>query len=1383
MKNEFKFEKHEKLGLPGGANEIDLHMQGMMSLLGYRDDSPFRNRPFIDIHTPNGTIDMSNTGIPLMANGKLLPAYSGIHQFDSNVVREIPLAQYGGEKDRWGRPKGSKWYGFNPQTKQYEYFNLPKEEKPIVSINSLPRTKDKSDNIQSLSKEIEQAGDSKQRYYNERTSLIPYIQQQYNVDKKRATEIAYDPNFDTKSFSRNIPQNSPDGIKQVEAQSAGSRAMDYITNPLDAFAYSVRTGDASNMPANYRQLKARGEGLQGNTVGDFLNSYNPIDAIDDTRTNVAEGDYLSALYNASRLTGMGYGAAGKKLFNQADDFLKSDKVYDFVTKHKIINNDPNLTQAGFNPFSNLFNKTKTDTSKNILSEYKNIEQLRLANKIKNYDNNHFSELFPDKQLFEQTKKEASELLNKYRSEFTQKFGKGTDEEVLLYGAHKDLENLPTTENFLTDDAFAHSTGLNTNLTNQQKFLGDAYQLEFSGYFNKNPQTGGNKSFADYLSNQFEPVITSNKINKPVQVKRTSNFNRPVKTIRDDQELMLNYDDLIEGDVIYPEHNWSTTSDLESAVWGSNNPSSKVARINLPQGQSTFRPNMYKGSQYANEEELVLPSKLGYKVSGINLQGYGDNNPRYIFDVVDSYKEGGEYEELELDDDAIKFYKNQGYTVEVLDNDSNKYQYAGETDVPQETPQEVIPEQIPPVEVTPQQVTPQQVPVQNNTNVVSQQGWDYKKEGDQYLAKRSGTNNWIVAKGKALDAIKNQVYNEPTSVTEQTGQPITPTLEENTPGAPGRVVGKTEPGYQVNKNLGEGYLPVMTQVPTEEMCSTEGKCSYNVSKKMGNLLGGIAKGGSGALWAEDAWFNKRDILDKKGDLVYETKQRNPNQMPQVPKDVWSKLQVGDYVQLDRVDTPSSKKYAADNRRPGNEGIEHLGFIVGKDADGVPLIWHGSEKGKAYIKRINEPITLDDHKGLSAYQVSSIVRSPALKDIPKEELEKIQELDYYKPFDKNKKLVLKNNATPSQKEAALSYNKEQHKLKDLGYAQDDILKVGQLLVGGIMGMESEGDTSSGRYVKQAAAYTAKDILGVKKAFDRDEASWGVYQMKANYNFKNEDGSLSKVGEKLKSLGIDPDDIFDNLKNQTIAGSVILLDNYDKLKKDKNYNPETDTYRYKGKDIPASYILAKSWSSGADWQTREKYEEFLKNLDIDYSKGALQKASESVGIQGALGVEKDLSIVNQNIDQINRQRIEQADYYKKQKLKQEQKNQQKLNKIEQQLPGTMYDLNFTNVSETTKQQPILPYDFTKPDLIKKAKASASTLKNYKEVRRADGLHQFYTDSSGRKIEKTFDDNGNLKWTKIDGIVKRQTGGESNFVETMMDDDAIRYYKKLGYNIEIIE
>ena len=68
-----------------------------VSTMGYRDDSPYRNRESIDIHSPNGLIDMSETGIPILANGRYLPPYSGMHQFEPGVVREERVMKDGGQ--------------------------------------------------------------------------------------------------------------------------------------------------------------------------------------------------------------------------------------------------------------------------------------------------------------------------------------------------------------------------------------------------------------------------------------------------------------------------------------------------------------------------------------------------------------------------------------------------------------------------------------------------------------------------------------------------------------------------------------------------------------------------------------------------------------------------------------------------------------------------------------------------------------------------------------------------------------------------------------------------------------------------------------------------------------------------------------------------------------------------------------------------------------------------------------------------------------------------------------------------------------------------------------------------------------------------------------
>ena len=41
---------------------------------------------------------MSQTGIPLFANGQYLPPYSGMHDMGTENVREIPVAKKGGQK-------------------------------------------------------------------------------------------------------------------------------------------------------------------------------------------------------------------------------------------------------------------------------------------------------------------------------------------------------------------------------------------------------------------------------------------------------------------------------------------------------------------------------------------------------------------------------------------------------------------------------------------------------------------------------------------------------------------------------------------------------------------------------------------------------------------------------------------------------------------------------------------------------------------------------------------------------------------------------------------------------------------------------------------------------------------------------------------------------------------------------------------------------------------------------------------------------------------------------------------------------------------------------------------------------------------------------------
>lgn len=71
-------------------------MNDLISILGYSKNSPFKGNPYLDIHTPDGLIDMSDTemdliGIDNKGNKKKMKAGAkNPYKFEGNIVREIP---------------------------------------------------------------------------------------------------------------------------------------------------------------------------------------------------------------------------------------------------------------------------------------------------------------------------------------------------------------------------------------------------------------------------------------------------------------------------------------------------------------------------------------------------------------------------------------------------------------------------------------------------------------------------------------------------------------------------------------------------------------------------------------------------------------------------------------------------------------------------------------------------------------------------------------------------------------------------------------------------------------------------------------------------------------------------------------------------------------------------------------------------------------------------------------------------------------------------------------------------------------------------------------------------------------------------------------------
>jgi len=119
----------DKTKEPAKKKDVDYN-----SKMGYRDDSPFRKKKSMKINTSDGTIDMSNTGIPLMANGRALAPYSGLHQFDTNEVIETPLVE--------AKKGGSKLYSSNLQATNRIYAkNKLFKKNPLLKKNPLFKKK------------------------------------------------------------------------------------------------------------------------------------------------------------------------------------------------------------------------------------------------------------------------------------------------------------------------------------------------------------------------------------------------------------------------------------------------------------------------------------------------------------------------------------------------------------------------------------------------------------------------------------------------------------------------------------------------------------------------------------------------------------------------------------------------------------------------------------------------------------------------------------------------------------------------------------------------------------------------------------------------------------------------------------------------------------------------------------------------------------------------------------------------------------------------------------------------------------------------------------------------------------------------------------------
>jgi hypothetical protein len=102
-----------------------------ISQKGYRDNSPYKNAPYLPIKSKNKTIDMSETGQTLIGideNGyrKEMPPYSGLHKFTGKNILEIPKKSLV-EKKPWEHQEinpNAGVYPYEPYTPKVSKFGI-----------------------------------------------------------------------------------------------------------------------------------------------------------------------------------------------------------------------------------------------------------------------------------------------------------------------------------------------------------------------------------------------------------------------------------------------------------------------------------------------------------------------------------------------------------------------------------------------------------------------------------------------------------------------------------------------------------------------------------------------------------------------------------------------------------------------------------------------------------------------------------------------------------------------------------------------------------------------------------------------------------------------------------------------------------------------------------------------------------------------------------------------------------------------------------------------------------------------------------------------------------------------------------------------------------
>jgi len=270
-------------------------------------------------------------------------------------------------------------------------------------------------------------------------------------------------------------------------------------------------------------------------------------------------------------------------------------------------------------------------------------------------------------------------------------------------------------------------------------------------------------------------------------------------------------------------------------------------------------------------------------------------------------------------------------------------------------------------------------------------------------------------------------------------------------------------------------------PAEYACSKEG-CSKIVSTELHEQFRNASYNDLGP---EDAWYRKASVLNTGGDLIWESSDFSNDSWDNYSFDSlpYDQLQYGDIVSLWRgTNTKRGKESLSGYEKDQNEGNEHVGYVIGFNEEGVPMIRHGSESGKGRVDPITD-VKLDGVTGQLKYKPTSVYRTKGIRDYNLQPDQKFEQ-----PF-KQTDVELKdqpiggapysttwfgNKAVKRNQERFVKMmNEQQDEIAALtGLSGQELASLGELALG-IFGQESSFDAPKSK-AKRLVKQTGKEAL---------------------------------------------------------------------------------------------------------------------------------------------------------------------------------------------------------------------------------------------------------------------------------------------------------------------